>query len=294
MKLKLRERRMGAPFGWFGGKQIHCKHLLKYIPPHYTYIEVFGGSGALLFAKPLSKTNVYNDLDHGLTNFFRVLRDKKQFKKLHRLISMTQFSRVEYNTMRYSWKTEKDPVKKAHQFFVVARQSFAGHIGHSWSYNIHRPVKVNSWLSLIEELPKFHEKMMHVQVDEKDWRDVLNTYDYEDAFFYLDPPYVPDTRKRGKYRFEMSYEDHDELVMRLLTLKGKCMLSGYKNSLYEELIVNGWNYHEWSARTNAVYYSDEVKELTDSYKDPEIQHRTESIWFNYSLENKGNPSLFSY
>jgi DNA adenine methylase len=41
---------------------------------HQVYCEVFGGSGALLFAKPPSPLEVFNDLNSGVVNFFQVLR----------------------------------------------------------------------------------------------------------------------------------------------------------------------------------------------------------------------------
>ena len=64
---------MRSPIKWFGGKGQMTKKLLPLIPEHVTYVEVFGGGASLLFAKPPSKVEVYNDLNSGLVNFFRVL-----------------------------------------------------------------------------------------------------------------------------------------------------------------------------------------------------------------------------
>jgi len=55
--------------------------LLPLIPKHHTYVEVFGGAANLLLAKEPSAVEVYNDIDSGLVNFFRVIRDKDKFKR---------------------------------------------------------------------------------------------------------------------------------------------------------------------------------------------------------------------
>ena len=53
---------MRAPFGWLGGKSKLSKDIVALLPPHETYVEIFGGAGWVLFAKERSKVEVYNDL----------------------------------------------------------------------------------------------------------------------------------------------------------------------------------------------------------------------------------------
>jgi len=50
----------------------------------------------MLFAKPPSPVEVYNDLDSGLVNFFRVLRDPDKFEEFHRKVSLTPYAREEF------------------------------------------------------------------------------------------------------------------------------------------------------------------------------------------------------
>ncbi|MEN6520331.1 MAG: DNA adenine methylase [Armatimonadota bacterium] len=59
------------------------------------------------------------------------------------------------------------------------------------------------------------------------------------TLFYLDPPYIPETRKSGKYRHEMTAEDHQELVEILLSIQGKVVLSGYNHPIYKPLEDDG-------------------------------------------------------
>lgn len=65
-------------------------NLLKLMPlKHQEYVEVFGGGASLLFAKTPSPLEVYNDLDQGLVNFFRVLRDPETFERFRHAVEAT-------------------------------------------------------------------------------------------------------------------------------------------------------------------------------------------------------------
>ena len=64
------------PIPWFGGKQSMLSTLLPIIEniTHKTFVDVFGGGGSVVFAKKPG-LDIYNDLDSGLVNFYRRLRD---------------------------------------------------------------------------------------------------------------------------------------------------------------------------------------------------------------------------
>jgi len=64
-----------TPLRWFGGKYKLSKWIINHFPPHDTYVEPFGGSGAVLLRKPLSPNEIWNDTNHLLVNFFRCLKD---------------------------------------------------------------------------------------------------------------------------------------------------------------------------------------------------------------------------
>ena len=116
----------------------------------------------------------------------------------------------------------------------------------------------------------------------KDFRKILEVYDSPDTFFFLDPPYHKDTRKDGRYRHEMSRQDHRELVGRLLSIKGKAMLSGYKHPDYSPLEKNGWHRIDHvttcmavgKTRSNGLLGKGSVKKK---------HRRVESLWLNYEI-----------
>ncbi len=199
--------------------------LLKFVPSHKIYVEPFGGGGSLLLAKAPSLIEVYNDIDSGLVNFFRVLRDPEKFERFYRLAALTPYSREEYYFCVKTWQDVEDDVERAYRWFVVARMSFSGRSGKSgWSFSVttsHRGMAsaVSKWLSCLEHLPKVHERLMRVQIEHDDFRKIFPRYDTDETFFYVDPPYVSETRRSGKYTHEMSLEDHKELVEILLRLR---------------------------------------------------------------------------
>jgi len=43
--------KLRSPIVWVGGKSMMVEKLLKYVPLHRIYVEVFGGGASLLFAK---------------------------------------------------------------------------------------------------------------------------------------------------------------------------------------------------------------------------------------------------
>ncbi len=293
-------RKVRTPITWFGGKGQLVGKLVEYVPPHKYYVEPFGGGASLLFAKKPSGFEVYNDLDEGLFNFFRVLRDKDKFKEFYRKVCLTPQSRNEYEFCRKTWQNEADEVERAYRWYIVARMSFGGSFGGGWGFNVKALTRnmsgaVSGWLSIIDLLPEIHERVMRVQIENKDFRDIFKLYierwSYKDSFAYLDPPYVPYTRREGGYAHEMSIEDHRELVELLLSHEENCkyMVSGYENEIYEKLEKNGWKKVTWDVPCNAVgktYLAGIVGEgATFSKK----QRRKECIWMNYDIR-KGDCS----
>jgi len=273
---------MRSPITWFGGKGNMTAKLLKLIPPHHTYVEPFGGGGSLLFAKKPSPVEVYNDLDSGLVNFFRVLRDPEKFERFHRLVSFTPYSREEYNFCRETWEKCEDDVERAYRWFVVARMSFGGFFGHSWGFAVTRSLRgmadpCSRWLSTIEGLPEIHARLMRVQIEHKDFREIFTIYDTPNTLFYCDPPYVPDTRRAGTYKHEMSLQDHSKLVEILLKLKGKVLLSGYCHPVYEPLEQAGWRRYDYETACYAVGKTRKTGILGEGVA-KEKQPRVESVW----------------
>jgi len=213
-------------------------NLLKLMPlKHLEYVEVFGGGASLLFAKKPSSLEVYNDLDQGLVNFFRVLRDPETFARFRDVVSLTPYSRQEHIEAR-AWMAEEDPVERARKWFILARQSFGGNFyGNSWGFSVSGAGAsiAGNWVSAQGLLPAVHRRLQHVQIENVDWRRCLEIYNLPTTLIYCDPPYLPETRKAGGYEHELTREDHEDLLVALNNFPGMVMLSGYDNDLYRTL-----------------------------------------------------------
>ncbi|MGQ9555904.1 MAG: DNA adenine methylase [Anaerolineae bacterium] len=272
-----------APLRWFGGKWPLVGKLLPLIPAHHTYVEAFGGGAALLLSKQPSPVEVYNDIDQNLVNFFKVLADEAAFARFLRKVQATPVSRALYYEFLKSWH-HPDPVEQAYRWFVVARQSFSGRWGEGWGHAVttssrRMAASTADWLACVEGLPQIHARLMRVQIECLDWREALETYDTAQTFFYLDPPYLPETRKHGGYAHELTSDDHRELVGRLLGIQGKAMLSGYNHAIYQSLERAGWTRHDFAVTCHSVGHT-RLTGLQGTGTCREKHARTESVWLS--------------
>jgi len=219
--------------------------VVGYLPPHRIHVEPFGGGASVLLAKPPSPVEVYNDIDGGLYEFFSVLADPAEFERFYRRVAVLPYSRELWRECRHTWRLQTDRLERVWRWFVVARQSFAGRFDNAWGSVVTSSTRgmartCSAWLSAIDMLPEIHARLQRVQIECADWRVILDRYDTPETLFYCDPPYVPSTRRNERYKYELSEDDHRDLVERLLALDGLAVLSGYPNPIYEPLELAGW------------------------------------------------------
>jgi len=104
--------------------------------------------------------------------------------------------------------------------------------------------------------------------------DILKAYQglSKECFAYLDPPYPFEVRQseRKLYKYEMSENDHVELLEFIIGLKMNVMISSYKNPLYDSML-KGWNVHSFETmsrngtRTESIYMNYDKPELLHDY-----------------------------
>ena len=232
-----------TPFKWPGSKYRLLLWLYQHFPNHDCFVDVFGGSGAVLLHKTPSNIEVFNDLDSGLINFFLVIQKPETLKRFIEKVQWTLYSRELY--MRYSetWKEQEDPVEKAYQWWCVARMNFRGtwRDGEkTWQTSPTRQIKTSDITK--EFFVKIHERFKKVCIENRPFEEILQIYDHPETLFYLDPPYPKDKRKdkRMMYENESTEDLHTGLVDLLLNIKGMAVLSGYKTEVYVPLLEAGW------------------------------------------------------
>jgi DNA adenine methylase len=274
--LKGSRKGLKSPIAWYGGKAYYAEWLIERFPDHRVYVEPFGGAANVLLRKPQSEVEVYNDVDDRVVNLFRVVRDPEQFERLRMLLDLTPYARGEFAGL-LELPPSDDPVEKARRFFAICRQARGG-MGMSklskncWAYSrrTRRDMAepVSKYLSAIDGLEDVAARLRTVMIESRPAIELIPRYDGEDSFFYLDPPYMPETRhgnKAATYAHEMTVDDHAALLDALLQIKGKAMLSGYAAPLYDEKLKT-WRREELKTKAHMANSGEE---------------RTEVIWFNY-------------
>ncbi len=240
---KKRNGRRKIAFGWYGGKYSHLDFILPHLPTDCGHFcDVFGGSAAILINRDPVPVETYNDLDSELVNFFRILRNSPA--ELTRAVSLTPFSREEL-ALACTPSEGLPNLERARRFYVRARQTRTGLAQTSsegrWAHCVltsraGMAGAVSRWLGSTEFLPEIAQRLLRVQIENAPAVDVVRRYDTDDTVFYVDPPYVHETRgDANAYAFEMDDSAHEELAEVLNGARGHVVLSGYRNPLYDRL-----------------------------------------------------------
>lgn len=177
--------------------------LIQIIPEHRCYCEVFSSPSALLFAKPPSPVEIYNDTDSDVSNFFRQRRGE---------------------------------VKEVLQ----------------------------EKLTLIPYSPKIiaHQRFQSVQLEKHSTEHLIQTYDGEQTFFYI-----------NLIARSLTDNDHRRLLDLIHSIKGKVILNDHRNALYD-VALSDWK---------AIDYEDGALWLnyeTDSYLSIDQQYSLPLVFKN--------------
>lgn len=117
---------------------------------------------------------------------------------------------------------------------------------------------------LPEQLQEATERLKNAIIENGEAINIIERYNNKDVFIYCDPPYVLSTRKEHLYNYDMTDEQHIKLLEVLMKHKGKVLLSGYDNELYNKML-KGW--HKETIVTSA-----------------ERGKRIECLWMNYEVQ----------
>jgi len=266
---------MVQPIKWHGGKSYLSAWIIGNFPDRNSYThynEAFAGGLSVLFAHdPDGKSEAVNDLNSGLSDFWFILSTTPE--AMIRELWATPLSQEVWESAT-EMRADDDRMKRATAFFVRYRQSRQG-LGKDFATPTTRVRRgmnenVSAWLTAVESLPEAHERLRRVEVRNMDGIKFIEKYDHESALFYLDPPYVHETRVTTKdYECEMSVADHLRLLEVCVKLKGKFLLSGYDSEMYRRVAdQNGFRKVEKEIDNKAS--SKDVKEK-----------KTECLWMNY-------------
>ena len=212
------------PFAVYGSLERQHEDLLKMVPPHERYVEVFAGAGELIWNKARSKEEILNDLDPNMTFRFNFLRE----------MTPQQLAALKARSWLFSWdKTKqfldekqngglpKDPVERFYRLCYAYRFARPNPRGGG-------PVSIYRWQArhgqtpeadVPARLPAGKERLQGVKVRQEDYRKILKGLDGAETFFFADPPY-PGT---FDYYNKLPEFDWTEAARLTKAVKGKAM-----------------------------------------------------------------------
>lgn len=124
---------------------------------------------------------------------------------------------------------------------------------------------VHGWMSLPDTIRGASERMRGVVIERRPAVQVMQAHDGPSTVHYVDPPYLPETRDRGRdYRHEMTREEPVDLLSALRGLRGQVVLSGYASDLYDEALSD-WRRVEIQAKADRA--ADRVEVLWCNFTD---------------------------
>lgn len=246
----------GPAVRYHGGKFRLAPWVIAHFPEHRFYTEPFGGAAGVLLQKPRSYSEVYNDLDGDMTNFFRVLRDPDLRAHLVEACVLTAYSREEFEL---AWEPAADPVERARRLCVRAQMGFGsgGATKSTTGFRIdcfrEHGTAQHLWVRFPDNLRRVGERMTGVLIEQRPAVEVMQQHDSPETLHYVDPPYLHDLRVlrgHGYYRHEMTDPDHQELLDVLPILRGMVVLSGYSSEMYDSALPE-WQRVTTRARISA-------------------------------------------
>ncbi|QZP38539.1 DNA adenine methylase [Halobaculum magnesiiphilum] len=235
-------------FNFRGSKASIARWLVSKFPEHDKYVEVFGGSAAVLYNKPPAQQEVLNDIREPISNFFKVLRDEAS--DLERELERIELTKEQHDNWTVHWKEgwrPKDDVERAAVVFFKSfsqlrpRDDGSGGFAYPKAY----PNRAEKFRNQKQQLTEFQKRFKRddipyfidsfdispsafageldpVVVENRDFLEVLREHDSPDTCFYLDPPYVD---HEGDYDSGFTSGDQDRLVEALHELEGEFILS---------------------------------------------------------------------
>ncbi len=243
------------PFAYRGGKTRLATRIAAALPRHQHYVEPFGGSLAVLLAKPVSLMETVNDIDERLITFWRVLRERPA--ELARLCALTPHSRAEHQQAWDADLTVLNELEVARLVWIQISQSRGGTLRRTgWRMYVDPAGSSTSMPGYLdgytERMAAAAERLHRVSLECRPALDVIAQYGaHRSCCLYVDPPYLGSSRTAGGagYRYEFKSDaEHIELLEALVACRAAVVLSGYPSALYDEALV-GWSRLEVPAKT---------------------------------------------
>jgi len=239
---------------YIGGKS----KIGKWITPFYdknmeTYLETFGGMFWCFFNMDLKlypnlNKVVYNDFNPLNYNLFKCVQNPSELLRAINSIDCQkqgvditpstykeQFIRFQAEIFNEGFSVNPGDYEVAAKYVYILTQVFSGSKPETSSFIDLKGKYKSKYLTFRDKLskPDWVEHFLKItDVENMDFSDVINKYDSESTYIYLDPPYWKTENYYSNHDFDR--QDHERLANTLHQVKGKFSLSYYDFPLLSE------------------------------------------------------------
>jgi DNA adenine methylase len=254
---------------YIGGKSKIGKWIVPYYPKDMeTYVETFGGMFWCFFNMDLSqypnlKKVVYNDFNPLNYNLFKCVQNPSELQRHLDIIPVQQFGvsntdpifRTRFEDFQREifssgFTTTTPDYMTAAKYVYVVTQVFSGSKPETSSFIDLKGKYRSKYLSFRDKLskPDWVEHFLKItDVENMDFQDVVEKYDSETTYIYLDPPYWKTENYYSNHDFDR--QDHERLANTLQNVKGKFSLSYYDFDLLHTWFPE--NQYRWEKKSFA-------------------------------------------
>ena len=232
------------------------------------FVDLFCGSIAMLCYLPWDVKVVVNDINGNLTNLYMMIRDRPS--DFVSEVMKLPYSEVLFQKFKQDLKVDnfKSNLDRAVAYYYVSFGAYRGRMDNplfrfSTSADTNRAEDYQKGIQWILQLSM---RLQNVEILNRDFRKVLQSYNAEAVFVYADCPYLG---TENYYDYVFTVQDHKDLAEMLKVHKGKFALSSKAKKELRKLY-----------RSNNHY----VLNFEDTYRLPDKRHR-EQLIMNFEMKH---------
>lgn len=248
-------------FNRLGGKSRLLKHINPLLPKKIEYyIEPFVGAGWVYFNCNNAEKFIINDFDYEVYQMYSAIKEGN-YEEL----------------LKYDWKKSEETFYKIKPLFkdkanfikrdkyeILYFYRYLNYFGVLGDYETFNKTVPKKETPPMERFILCSEKLnINTKIYNVDYKEILIKYNFEESFFYLDPPYLFNLNND---RYKKNDIIIDEFLQNVLNLKGKVLISLSSKSISDEYIYilekNGFKTIEVSLR----YSSDNLQKYKEIKK----------------------------
>lgn len=232
------------------------------------FVDLFCGSIAMLCYLPWNTMVVVNDINGNLTNLYMVIRDSPS-AFVSELIKLP-YSEVlfqQFIEMLNSGESMTD-LERAIAYYYVSFGAYRGRVDNPlFQFSAYEDAnRADTYQKNMKWIIALSKRLQKVVILNRDFREVLKSYDKDHVFVYADCPYLG---TEGYYDYVFTMEDHKDLADMLKKHKGKFALSSKAKRELRKLY-----------RSNRHY----MLEFEETKRLPDKRHR-EQLIMNFEMKH---------